>query len=103
MSPDRRAALLAFAVRVLAIALGLAILTAIAGIAVRAWAPGFDVQTMQAIANGRDATVTSIATLLAIPAAQAASGALLGVGEEESLVFGADGRTEDGDGDGGFF
>jgi hypothetical protein len=27
----------------------------------------------------------------------------LGVGEEESLVFGADGRTEDGDGDGGFF
>jgi undecaprenyl-diphosphatase len=64
MSPDRRAALLAFAVRVLAIALGLAILTAIAGIAVRAWAPGFDVQTMQAIANGRDATVTSIAGIV---------------------------------------
>src|ERR1700716_227868 len=64
MSPDRRAALLAFAVRVLAIALGLAVLTAIAGIAVRAWAPGFDVQTMQAIANGRDATVTSIAGIV---------------------------------------
>ncbi len=26
-----------------------------------------------------------------------------GVGEEEGLVFGADGRPEDGDGDGGFF
>jgi hypothetical protein len=27
----------------------------------------------------------------------------LGVGKEEGLVFGTDGRTEDGHGDGGFF
>src|ERR1700716_3069132 len=64
MSPDRRAALLAFAVRVLAIALGLAVLTAIAGIAVRVWAPGFDVQTMQAIASSGDAPITSIAGIV---------------------------------------
>jgi len=48
-------------VRVLAIQLGLALLTALAGIGVRAWAPGFDAQVLQAIAGGRDATLTSIA------------------------------------------
>ena len=47
--------------RVLAIQLGLALLTALAGIGVRAWAPGFDAQVLQAIAGGRDATLTSIA------------------------------------------
>ena len=41
--------------------LGLAVLTALAGIAVRTWAPGFDLQAMQAIALSRDATLTSIA------------------------------------------
>jgi len=41
--------------------LGLAVLTALAGIGVRAWAPGFDAQVLQAIAGGRDATLTSIA------------------------------------------
>jgi undecaprenyl-diphosphatase len=41
--------------------LGLAILTALAGLGVRAWAPGFDAQAMQAIASGRDPTLTSIA------------------------------------------
>ena len=35
-----------------------------AGIVVRAWAPGFDLQTMQAIASHRDATLTSIARLV---------------------------------------
>lgn len=64
MSVDKRAALLAFAVRVVAVALGLAILTAIAGIGVRAWAPGLDLQTMQAIASHRDATVTAIAGIV---------------------------------------
>jgi len=48
-------------VRVVAILLGLAVLTALAGIGLRAWAPGFDAQAMQAIASGRDATLTSIA------------------------------------------
>ena len=47
--------------RVVAILLGLAVLTALAGIGLRAWAPGFDAQAMQAIAVGRDATLTSIA------------------------------------------
>jgi undecaprenyl-diphosphatase len=51
-------------VRVLAILLGLAVITAAAGIAVRAWAPGFDVQAMQAIASQRDATVTDIARIV---------------------------------------
>jgi len=40
---------------------GLAVLTALAGIGVRAWAPGFDAQVLQAIAGGRDAMLTSIA------------------------------------------
>lgn len=47
--------------RVLGILLGLAILTSAAGIGIRAWAPGFDAQAMQAIAGGRDATLTAIA------------------------------------------
>jgi len=51
-------------VRVLAILLGLAVITASAGIAVRAWAPGFDVQAMQAIASHRDATVTAVAGIV---------------------------------------
>jgi undecaprenyl-diphosphatase len=49
---------------VLAILLGLSVLTALAGIGIRAWAPGFDLQAMQAIAAGRDATLTSIAWVL---------------------------------------
>lgn len=64
MSADNRAAFVAFALRVLGIVLALGILTAIAGIAVRAWAPGFDLQTMQAIAGHRDPTLTSIAGLV---------------------------------------
>ncbi len=41
--------------------MGLAVVTSAAGIAIRAIAPGFDVQAMQAIASHRDATLTSIA------------------------------------------
>lgn len=41
--------------------MGLAIITALAGLGIRAWAPGFDIQAMQAIASGRNATLTSIA------------------------------------------
>jgi len=58
---DKRAALVAFAARVIATLLGLAVLTALAGIGVRAWAPGFDAQAMQAIGGGRDATLTALA------------------------------------------
>ena len=61
---DRRAALTAFALRVLGILLALAIVTGLAGLAVRAWAPGLDLQTMQAIANTRDGTITSIAGIV---------------------------------------
>jgi len=52
---------MAFSVRVLGVLLGLAVVTALAGIGIRAWAPGFDTQAMHAIANGRNATLTSIA------------------------------------------
>jgi undecaprenyl-diphosphatase len=44
--------------------LGLSVLTALAGIGLRAWAPGFDLGVMQAIAGGRDATLTSIAWVI---------------------------------------
>jgi undecaprenyl-diphosphatase len=46
---------------VLGILLGLSVVTAAAGIGIRAWAPGFDAQALQAIAGARDATLTSIA------------------------------------------
>lgn len=52
---------MAFSLRVLGILLGLSILTALAGLAIRAWAPGFDTQIMQAVALRRNATLTSIA------------------------------------------
>jgi undecaprenyl-diphosphatase len=58
---DKRAALIAFSLRVLGILVGLSVLTALAGIGIRAFAPGFDVQIIKAIAGGRDATLTSIA------------------------------------------
>ena len=47
--------------RILGILLGLSVVTALAGIGIRAWAPGFDLQAIQAIAGGRDATLTAIA------------------------------------------
>ncbi len=56
--------MIAFALCVLGIVLGLGVLTAIAGITVRAWAPAFDLQTMQAVAGHRDSTLTSIAGLV---------------------------------------
>jgi undecaprenyl-diphosphatase len=64
MTVDNRARYLAFALRVLAILVGLAGLTALLGIGVRAWAPGFDLQTLQAIAGHRDATLTTIAGIV---------------------------------------
>ena len=51
MTVDNRAGYIAFALRVLAILTGLAVLTALLGIGVRGWAPGFDLQTLQAIAG----------------------------------------------------
>jgi len=64
MTVDNRASYIAFARRVLAILTGLAVLTALLGIGVRVWAPGFDLQTLQAIAGHRDATLTSIAGMV---------------------------------------
>jgi undecaprenyl-diphosphatase len=64
MTVDNRTRYLAFGLWVLAILLGLVVLTAILGIGIRAWAPGFDVQTMNAIASHRDATLTTIAGIV---------------------------------------
>jgi membrane-associated phospholipid phosphatase len=50
--------------RVAAILLGLAVVTAGVGIGVRAWAPGFDLQAMQAIALGRNTTWLAIAGIV---------------------------------------
>ena len=61
MTVDNRVGYIAFALRVLAILTGLAVFTALLGIGVRVWAPGFDLQTLQAIAGHRDATLTTIA------------------------------------------
>ena len=55
---------MAFLFRVVGILLGLSIVTAAAGIGIRAWAPGFDIGVMQAIAGGRNATLTSIAWIV---------------------------------------
>jgi undecaprenyl-diphosphatase len=64
MTVDNRAGYIAFALRVLGILVGLAVVTAMLGIGVRVWAPGFDLQTMQAIAGHRDATLTTIAGIV---------------------------------------
>jgi undecaprenyl-diphosphatase len=64
MTVDNRTRYFAFAVWVLAILVGLAVLTALLGIAIRAWSPSFDLQTLQAIASHRDATLTTIAGIV---------------------------------------
>jgi undecaprenyl-diphosphatase len=55
---------IAFAIRVLGIFVGLAMITAVAGIAVRSLAPGFDVAIVQSIASNRNATLTTIAGIV---------------------------------------
>ena len=64
MTDDNRGAYVGFALRVLGILVGLAVVTALVGIGVRAWAPGFDLQILQAIAGRRNATLTSIAGIV---------------------------------------
>jgi undecaprenyl-diphosphatase len=64
MTVDNRTAYGAFALHVLGILFGLAVLTALLGIGIRAWAPGFDLQAMRAIASHRDATLTTIAGIV---------------------------------------
>jgi len=64
MTVDNRAPYIAFALRVLAILVVLAVGTALLGIGVRAWSPGFDLQTIQAIAGHRDPTLTTIAGIV---------------------------------------
>src|SRR3989441_6072454 len=48
----------------LGIFVGLAVVTALVGIGVRAWAPGFDIQALQAIATNRSTTLTSVAQVV---------------------------------------
>jgi len=64
MTVDNRTRYIAFALWVLAILVGLAVLTALLGIGIRAWAPGFDLRTLQAIASHRDTTLTTIAGIV---------------------------------------
>ena len=64
MTGDNRTAYVAFTLRVLAILLGLAVLTALLGIGLRSWVPGFDLETMQAIASNRNSTLTTIAGIV---------------------------------------
>jgi undecaprenyl-diphosphatase len=64
MTVDNRTRYLTFSLWVLAILVGLAVLTALTGVGVRTWAPGFDLQTIQAIAGHRDATLTTIAGIV---------------------------------------
>src|SRR5579864_6646651 len=64
MTVDNRTRYLTFALWVLAIFAGLAALTALAGIGIRAWAPGFDLQVLQAIASHRDAILTTVAGIV---------------------------------------
>ncbi|TMC28859.1 MAG: phosphatase PAP2 family protein [Chloroflexi bacterium] len=61
---DRRPALVAFFLRVLGTFFGLAVITALIGIGVRAWAPGVDVQVLQAIALHRSSALTSVAQIV---------------------------------------
>jgi membrane-associated phospholipid phosphatase len=53
--------LIAFTVRVLAVAAGLILAIALLGIAVKAWAPGLDIDTAAAVVAHRTATLTAIA------------------------------------------
>lgn len=71
--PDRKA-LTGFAVRIVVIFFVLAVVTAIAGILVRAWSPPFDVAAMQAVADHRTTLSTQIANIVS----DAGSFAILG-------------------------
>lgn len=59
-----RGAVLRFFLHVLVIFLGLALLTTALGIGIRAWAPGFDSQTMQVLATQGDALLLRIAAIV---------------------------------------
>lgn len=55
---------MAFSIRVLGSFFGLAVVTALVGIAVRGLAPGFDVQALQDIAASRSTALTSVAQIV---------------------------------------
>lgn len=63
MIADRRA-VLRFFLHVLVIFLALGLLTTALGIAIRAWAPGFDAQTMRALAAQSNITLLRIAGIV---------------------------------------
>ncbi len=54
----------AYALRVLAVFVVLCVATVIAGLAIRAWAPRFDLQTVQAVADHRAAGLTRLTSVL---------------------------------------
>ena len=64
MTVDNRKAYVAFALWVLAILLGLAVVTALVGIGIRTWAPGFDLEIIKGIAANRNATLTTVAGIV---------------------------------------
>ena len=64
MAVANRSAWIMFALWTIGIFVALAIITAIVGIAVKTWAPGFDLQTMQAIAAHRSSWLTSVARIV---------------------------------------
>ena len=55
---------MAFFVRLIGIFVGLAVVTVLAGIGVRIWAPGFDAQALQAVATNRSPALTSVARVV---------------------------------------
>jgi membrane-associated phospholipid phosphatase len=59
-----RTAVLRFFLHALLIFLGLGVLTTALGIAIRAWAPGFDTQTMQALATQSNSTLLRLAGIV---------------------------------------
>ncbi len=54
----------AYALRVLAVFVLLSVATVLAGLALRAWAPAFDLQAMQAVATHRTAGLTRVTSAL---------------------------------------
>jgi membrane-associated phospholipid phosphatase len=64
MTVDNRKAYVAFALWVLAILLGLSVVTALVGIGIRTWVPGFDLEIIKGIAANRNATLTTVAGIV---------------------------------------
>src|ERR1700686_3486878 len=64
MTIGNRAGYVGFALRVLGIFAGLAVVTALLAIGVRAWAPGFELQALHGLGGQRGATLPTIAGMV---------------------------------------